>query len=156
MLLLYQAYYNQASYRLADDLLPMPEAGRLMRAEPGEADREELLLRKLGPRGWGRLYHFRHFYGPGWGEGQGRALSPRAIEAFYNFLERVDFPAGVQPSIFLTDDGGLELSWEDTGGKAVQAAFLPSHVEVYRAADELERELALGDASVAADLISHR
>jgi hypothetical protein len=125
-----------------------------MCAEPGEADREELLLRKLGPRGSGRLYHFRHFYGPGWGEGRGRALSPRAIEAFYKFLDAVEIPAGIQPSIFLTDDGGLQLSWEDAAGKAVQAAFMSSHVEVYRAADEFESELPLSEARIAAELIS--
>src|SRR5690606_4533735 len=129
MPLLNQAY-SQSAYRLAEDLLSTPEAARVMCAEPGEADREEMLLRKLGARGWGRLYHFRHFYGPGWGEGRGRALSPRAIDAFYKFLEAVQLPTGVQPSIFLTDDGGLELCWEDENGKAIQAAFLPSHVEV--------------------------
>lgn len=155
-MLLLQQTYSQASYRLADDLLPAPDAGRLMRAEPGEADREELVLRKLGARGWGRLYHFRHFYGPGWGEGHGRALSPRAVEAFYSFLESAEFPEGIRPSIFLTDDGGLELSWEDAEGKAVQAAFLPTHLEVYRAADEFERELLLGEARVAAMLILDR
>ncbi len=128
---------DQSAYRLADDLLPTPEAGRVKRAEPGEADREELVLRKLGPRGWGRLYHSTAFLrSPGWGEGRGRALSPRAIEAFYSFLDSVQFPAGTQPSIFLTDDGGLELCWEDRNGKSIQAAFLPSHLEVYRAAEE--------------------
>ncbi|MEQ1850485.1 MAG: hypothetical protein ABMA01_02725 [Chthoniobacteraceae bacterium] len=155
MPLLHHAY-SQSAYRLADDLRPTPEAGRVMCAEPGEADREELMLRKLGPRGWGRLYHFRHFYGPGWGEGRGRALSPRAIEAFYSFLDQVQLPAGARPSIFLTDDGGLELCWEDANGKSVQAAFLPSHLEIYRAADEFERELPLGDARAAAELISQR
>jgi hypothetical protein len=148
--------YSQSSYRLADDLLPTLDVRRIKCAEPGEADREELVLRKLGPRGWGRLYQFRHFYGPGWGEGRGRALSPRAVEAFYKFLETVEFPAGVKPSIFLTDEGGLEISWEDAKGKAVQAAFLPTHIEVYRARDESERELRLGEASVAAEFISHR
>lgn len=151
---LLQQAYSQSAYRLAEDLRPIPEAGRVMCAEPGEADREELLLQKLGPRGWGRLYHFRHFYGPGWGEGRGRALSPRAIEAFYSFLDAVQFPAGVQPSIFLMDDGGLELCWEDDSGKSVQAAFTPSHIELFRVADGMDVEVALGEASAAADMIA--
>lgn len=155
MLLLEQAY-TKSAYRLTDDLLPAPEGGRLMRAEPGEADREELLLRKLGPRGWGRFYQFRHFYGLGWGEGRGQALSPRAIEAFHKFLETVQFPAGSRPSIFLTDDGGLELSWENADGKALQAAFFPSRIEVYRAADDFELDLPLSEAKAAADLVSRR
>jgi hypothetical protein len=149
-----QLDYNQSAYRITDDLRRIPEANRLVCPEPGEADREELLLSKLGARGWGRFYHFRHFYGPGWGEGRGRALSPRAVEAFFRFLDAVQFPAGVQPSIFLTDEGGLELSWEDESGKAVQAAFLPSHIETYRASDGAEHELSLRDAAAAAEMIS--
>ena len=76
---------------------------------PDQWARHELLLRKLGPKGWGRVYQFRNYYGPGWGE-RGRVLSPRALEAFFRFVEMADFPPATRPSVFLTDRGGIELS----------------------------------------------
>ncbi len=134
--------YTQCAYRLAENLQPPSEPDRLAHAEPGSAAREELLLAKLGPRGWGRLHHFRRFYSPGWGEGRGRSLSPRATEAFFSFLAAARFPEGVQPSLFLTDEGGLELAWEENG-EAVQVAFQPGRLELYRKGDGTDRELPL-------------
>lgn len=134
----FQQAYNPSAYRFTADLISGPDSDRVYQPEPGEVAREELALRKLGARGWGRLYHFKHFYGPGWGEGRGCPLSPRATEAFYHFLAEVEFPASVTPSIFLTDEGGLELSWEDTNGHSIQVAFLPTGIEIFRAADEVE------------------
>jgi hypothetical protein len=72
------------------------------------------------------------------------------------FLRTVQFPAGVLPSIFLTDDGGLELSWEAADGSELQAAFLPGGIEIYRAADGKETELDLAHAEAAAKLLSSR
>lgn len=146
MQLLESPYRVPSVYELADGLRASPDVEGVLRTEPGESDREELLLRKLGARGWGRFYHFRYFYGPGWGEGHGQPLSPRATEAFFRFIDAVEFPESVRPSLFLTDEGGLELAWENVLGEAVQAAFLPWHIEVYRASDGLDETLPLSDA----------
>ena len=67
-------------YRVSDDLREDRIGRAVFQPAPGEADREELLLKKLGPRGWGRLRHFRYYYDPGWGDGKGRPLSARALE----------------------------------------------------------------------------
>ena len=127
-------------YRVSDDLREDRIGPAVHLPAPGEADREELLLTKLGSRGWGRLHHFRHYYQPGWGEGHGRQLSPRSLEGFFRFLAAAEFPAGKVPSIFLTDRGGLELAWEDADGKAVQVEFTPQGAEYYIAGKDAEGE----------------
>lgn len=125
----FPSHSRRQSYAPADDLWAeqMPEC-----AAPDEAQHEELLLQKLGPRGWGRLHHFRHFYSQGWGElGRGRPLSPRALEAFFRFLAALPAPQGKPPSIFLTDKGNIELCWEDAAGQAVQVEFTPTGAEYF-------------------------
>jgi hypothetical protein len=101
---------------------------------PNNTAREELLLRKLGTRGWGRVHQFRFYFGQGWGETSRPALSPKALDAFFRFLEDVTFPSGKLPSVFLTDEGGLELVWEDAAGQSIQVDFRPQRIEYYRAA----------------------
>ena len=108
--------------------------------------RKKLLLSKLGPKGWGRLHHFRHYYSAGWGDGSGRPLSPRALEAFYRFLESARFPEDSMPSVFLTDDGCIEVCWEDPEGKAVQVEFRPTEIELYLEAKQLEEFVPANEA----------
>ena len=130
------------SYTLVEGLREPASASSVRRAAPDEWGREELLLRKLGPRGWGRVYHFRNYYGSGWGD-KGRVLSPRALDAFFRFVERTDFPAGTSPSVFLTDRGGIELSWEDRNGKPVQVEFTGTGAEFFKAATDEEGTVSL-------------
>lgn len=86
-------------------------------------------MQKLGARCLQRIQQFRHSYDEGWGDGKGKPLSHRALESLYRFLEVFDFPEGKKPSVFLTDQGGLELVWEDSLGKSVQVEFRPNEVE---------------------------
>jgi len=105
-------------------------------------DHRDLLLRKLGPKGWGRVYQFRNYYESGWGEG-GRVMSPRALDAFLRFLEQATFPVDkTSPSVFLTDRGGIELCWEDPSGKSVQVEFMGTGAEFYKAATDEEGTVA--------------
>ncbi len=122
---------RESVYQLSENLRDEALLLGVRPAAPSEGEREELLLSKLGPKGWGRLHHFRHYYSAGWGDGSGRPLSPRALETFYRFLEAAAFPSGAKPSVFLTDEGGIELCWEDSSGKAVQVEFRPTEVEFY-------------------------
>ena len=123
-------------YELVDDLRdPAQTSSAVQSAAPDELAREELLLSKLGPKGWGRVHHFQSYYASGWGD-NGRVLSPRALDAFFRFLEQATFPTG--PSIFLTDRGGIELCWEDTHGKSVQVEFTSTGAEFYKAATDEE------------------
>ena len=129
---------RQSVYQLSDNLRDEALLLGVRPAAPSEGAREELLLSKLGPKGWGRLHHFRHYYSAGWGDGSGRPLSPRSLETFYRFLESAIFPPNSNPSLFLTDAGCIELCWEDAAQKAVQVEFKPTEIEFYVEARELE------------------
>jgi len=133
-------------YQLSDRLRDEAVLLGLRPTAPNEGSREELLLSKLGPAGWGRLHHFRHYYSAGWGDGTGKPLSPRALETFYRFLEAATFPQDVWPSLFLTDAGGIELSWEDSARKAVQVEFTSSEIEFYAEGQNLEGTVLKGEA----------
>jgi hypothetical protein len=128
----------QLVYQLSDNLRAETTVFGVRRVAPSEGEREELLLSKLGAKGWGRLHHFRHYYSAGWGGGSGKPLSPRALETFYRFLESARFPQGSVPSVFLTDEGYIEVCWEDADDKAVQVEFKPAEIEFYVEAQELE------------------
>ena len=91
------------AYRLDESLVNGAPSPGVHTPPPNEAAREELLLQKLGARGWGRMHHFRKFYEPGWGDANCKPLSPRATEAFFRFIEVIQFPAQCVPSFFLTD-----------------------------------------------------
>ena len=127
---------ERTAYRLIEELRESAAVPGVRRAAPDELAREELLLRKLGSKGWGRVHHFRNYYDSGWGE-NGRVLSPKALDAFFRFVEEANFP-GRNPSVFLTDGGGIELCWEDRDGKATQVEFTAKGVEFYKAATDEE------------------
>jgi len=134
-------------YRLSEDLADEFGSQAVAWPEPGESGRDERMIAKLGVRGWGRLHHFRHFYPPGWGEGGGKPLSPRAVDALDRFLVTAAWPDGVTPSLFLTDRGGVELAWEDRDGSPVQVEFYSNGVELYRESTGLEETVALAQAA---------
>lgn len=133
-------------YQLSDNLRDEAVLLGLRAATPSEGEREELLLSKLGPKGWGRLHHFRHYYSAGWGDGSGSPLSPRALETFYNFLESANFSLETKPSLFLTEAGSIELCWEDECSNAVQIEFKSTGIEFYVEAQEIEESVPNSDA----------
>ena len=137
---------RQFVYQLSDNLREETPLHGVRRTEPNEGEREELLLSKLGPRGWGRLHHFRHYYSAGWGGGSGKPLSPRALETFYRFLESATFPSGSVPSVFLTDEGCIEVCWEDSTRKAVQVEFRPADIEFYVEAQQIDDSVPASEA----------
>jgi len=138
---------NQFAYRLSDNLREETPVEALQTVAPSEGEREELLLSKLGPKGWGRLHHFRHYYSSGWGDGSGKPLSPRSLETFYRFLESITFPVSATPGLFLTDEGFIELCWEDQLGKAVQVEFRPAEIEFFIEASQLEDSVPTAEAT---------
>jgi len=133
-----------SGYALVNDLREPAAVANIHRTAPDEWAREELLLAKLGARGWVRVHHFRNYYGPGWGEHVGPMLSPRALSAFFQFVDVFTFPCGVVPSVFFTDRGGIELCWEDESHKSVQIEFTRTAAEFYREATGEEGALAHG------------
>lgn len=134
---------RQCSYELSDDLRGSSVPTLFRDGSPTDGEREELVLKRLGVAAWGRLHHFRHYYSSGWGDGSGKPLSPRALESFYRFVAVAKLPQSRAPSVFLTDEGTLELCWEDEQGKAIQIEFTPAGAEYYREASGEERVLSL-------------
>jgi hypothetical protein len=131
------------AYVLVDELRRLaPVSSAVQRAAPDEWAREQLLINKLGAKGWIRVHHFRNYYPSGWGD-NGRVLSPKALDAFFRFIEEATFPTS--PSVFLTDRGGIELSWEDAHGKSVQVEFTGTGAEFYKAATDEEDVVPFGD-----------
>ena len=129
---------DRPAYVLVEGLRESAPPSTVRNAEPVGWARQELLLRKLGPKGWVRVSRFRNCFAPGWGE-NGHVLSPRALDAFFRFVESATFPEGNRnPSVFLTNRGGIELCWEDHNGNAVQVEFMSAGIEYYQAATDQE------------------
>lgn len=121
-------------------------SSRIVTSEPGESAHDDLLLEKLGEKGWGRLHYFRSEYSSPWGSGEGHPLSPKSQEAFFDFLMIVKELKTEKPSLFLTDDGHLEICWEDESGKSIQFEFGPHETEVYL--EESETELTFPNSEL--------
>ena len=148
------AQHDRPAYVLAEGLRESAPAPTLRSAEPGGWARQELLLRKLGPKGWVRVCLFRNYFASGWSE-NGHVLSPRAFAAFFRFVEYVTFPpSNRKPSVFLTDKGGIELCWEDPNGNAVQVEFTGAVAEYYRAATDQEGAVAFDELTELSRLLS--
>lgn len=138
------AIFEPRSYSLSEDLADNSlRLGSSFEA-PEDSEREEMAFQKLGIKGWGRLLHFRNYYSTEWGEQNSKPLSPRSLELFYRFLERFDRPFQNKPSVFLTDDGFLELCWKDASGNAVQVEFQSKSIEYYLETNNEEGEISSG------------
>jgi hypothetical protein len=129
--------------------------GTITHRDAGEAAKDRLILQKLGRTGWERLYEFRTYYTQGWGEGDGRRVSPRALDSLYVFLENLDLQPGMIPSVYLIKDGSLGLAWEDTNGKKVEVSFHPKEIRFYRESDDTELEVPTQRATELGKLIKH-
>jgi hypothetical protein len=118
-------------YQIPESFFRIPILSVIPRRDE-EVDREDILLRKLGSRARDRMCLFRDYYSTYWGEnGTGKPMSQRAYEALCRFVEHMSFPAGRDPSIFLTDAGNLELCWEEAAGGSIQIEFTPDRAEYY-------------------------
>lgn len=53
---------------------------------------------------------------------------------FFEALNLLRIPEGVRASVFLTDEGHMELAWKDAEGRAAQIEFGPREFEVYNEA----------------------
>jgi hypothetical protein len=88
-------------------------------------------LAVLGQKGMERLYSFATDYQDGWGDGSGRALNADAYKALFVFMKNAPINISSRPSIFLTEEGGLEVAWDDAEGNDVRVEFTPIGVEYY-------------------------
>lgn len=132
-----------SAYRLTEELREPMALASIHRIAMDDLSVEQSLLTKLGARGWGRIHHFRNHYNQPWGERRGEPMSPLALDGLTRFVTAATFPAGSQPSVFLTDQGSLELCWEDAQGAACQAEFKATGIEYFVAATGEEATVGL-------------
>ena len=104
--------------------------------DPNEAD--EVIRRKLGENGWERWQTFRRSLPGNPGTPKAKSHLTRSEVALLATLESLDFRDEIIPSLFLTDEGRLELAWRDADGKAIQIEFGPAESEIYVEASEYE------------------
>lgn len=117
-------------------------------------DDQDLISQKLGSRGYGRMLAFTQFYTTGWGEGN-KQVSPKGLSAFLRFLKQVTFREGADPSVFLSNDGELQVAWNDQDGQAIQLLFGPKSIEVFHEAKRRDESVAVEEYSRLAQTFSN-
>lgn len=101
----------------------------------------------IGEHSLERLNKFKN-YAEGWDTGRGKKLSNLSIAALERFLSVYsEFP--VEPSLFMTHNGNLELVWEDKeGGESIEIEFFGDKVEYYFESLDIEGESGLDEISI--------
>ena len=84
----------------------------------------------LGENGCERFEEFLS-YPKGWDFGAGMPLSPVSVAVMEWFLS--SFPGFINgtPTLFLTQEGNLQLDWDDTNGECVSLEFYPDRISYY-------------------------
>jgi hypothetical protein len=77
----------------------------------------------LRQKGMERLHSFVTEYQEGWGDGCGKPLRRETLDALFLFMAHAPINIGSNPSIFFTEDGSLELAWDDLKGNDVRVEF---------------------------------
>jgi hypothetical protein len=121
---------------------------------PGEARTDQLVLRKLGFRGLTRLRQFQTEYQGGWGEGEGKPLSPKAVRVLFHFLEASNFADSIVPSIFLSKAGSIGLSWEDRKGNSIEVTISGNLIDYFTERDGREESVTVDRVQELADTLS--
>lgn len=83
----------------------------------------------LGSNSYERFKRFLE-YSDGWGGGLGKKVSTQSVAALQNFLSDGQ-TLWAEPSIFLKQDGNLQLAWEDADGNVIELDFLPSGITFF-------------------------
>ncbi len=84
-----------------------------------------LVYAKLGDAAWQRFHDFSR-WPDGWAGPHSRAIAWGTYHNFGKFLEAARFATSqTPPSLFVTDDGLLELSWEAPDGSAINVTLTP-------------------------------
>lgn len=135
-------------------LLPYPSGSgspdTVSQCLPEDMELEDRVSLTLGATAWGRLQYFCTYYRGPWGErAHCKPLSPRSVQGLGRFLRlcgEVVTTLPRRPSLFLSDDGCLELVWEDRDGQTVQLQFGSSAISYF-----LERSLTEGQVTYQPD-----
>ncbi|OGP74106.1 MAG: hypothetical protein A2Y80_01900 [Deltaproteobacteria bacterium RBG_13_58_19] len=66
------------------------------------------------------------------------------METFINLYPKFK---EVEPSIFLTREGNLQLIWEDKDNKTIEIEFFPDRIEYYLESKEIEDTMVINRES---------
>ncbi len=84
-----------------------------------------LVYAKLGDAAWQRFYDFSR-WPDGWAGPHSHAIAWSTYQNLGKFLTYARFVTSqTPPSLFVTDDGLLELSWEARDGSAINVTLTP-------------------------------
>jgi len=84
-----------------------------------------LVYAKLGDAAWQRFYDFSR-WPDGWAGPHSHAVAWGTYQNLGKFLSAARFlTSQPPPSLFVTDDGMFELSWEGRGGSAINVTLTP-------------------------------
>lgn len=97
----------------------------------------------LGDNGVKRFHEFKH-YKDGWDYGCGMKLSTRSVAVLELFLSGMQ-EFHVEPSLFFTRNGNLQLGWESVNGAAIEVEFYPDKIEYFIESISEESEIQLTD-----------
>ncbi|MDT5122637.1 MAG: hypothetical protein QOC96_2119 [Acidobacteriota bacterium] len=100
----------------------------------------------LGANGLRRLFEFSE-YRVGWDAGRGQPLSIGSLSSLEWFLDRLPELSAIEPSLFLTRNGNLQLVFEDHSGNAIEIEFFPDKLEYYFEDNDEEGFIQLSDVN---------
>lgn len=84
----------------------------------------------LGTESQSRIEKFKK-YEKGWDCGRGEPLNSESIALLDSFVNKFARFGHTPPSLFLTRNGNLQISWEDTDGNVIEVEFFPDRAEFY-------------------------
>lgn len=90
-----------------------------------------LVYDKLGDSAWQRFHDFSR-WPDGWAGESSQSIAWGTYRNFERFLAATHFGFhAIPPSLFLTDDGHLELSWDAPDGSTISATIHPTGVDYF-------------------------
>ena len=93
------------------------------------AQAHKTLISKIGENAAERFSNMTEYH-DNWGGNNEKCLSPYSVRTMCMFLDAVD-KFDTVPSIFLTNEGTLQLGWEDADGNEIEIDFLPDLIYYY-------------------------
>jgi hypothetical protein len=100
-----------------------------------------------------RFEDFQNEYSDGWNFGNGSSLSPYSTASLIYFVSNYkEFPT--TPSLFLTTNGNLQLSWENQDGEEIEIEFFEDRFDFYIDSKNIEDSIPLKEIHTLISLIS--
>lgn len=90
-----------------------------------------LVYAKLGNTAWQRFFDFSR-WPDGWAGVHSQSIAWGTYRNFERFLDAARFATSqIPPSLFLTDEGHIELSWNARNGSAISVTLTPAGADYF-------------------------